>query len=122
FSDQKLDRDEEMIVILRNVAVQFGITFSRFEEKEKAHNSLRAREETLARISHDLQNPLGTILASNEVLTLLSKNSQLAPDFTKFTDLIQKSVFVMQSFIKDLLDFSKMEAGSFKIKSKKICP
>ncbi|MFL5813507.1 MAG: ATP-binding protein [Bdellovibrionia bacterium] len=79
-------------------------------EREKV-KALRAREEMLEIVSHDLKNPLSAILM-NAVL-LFKKLPPEEPSFAlrKQVENIQRSAQRMKSLIEDLLDLAKVEAG-----------
>lgn len=80
-------------------------------EKEKALSAVRTREEVLAIVSHDLKTPLATI---SLVAQMLQDSDDVhinqIQDFSKRT---QRAVAQMQTLIGDLLDFAKIQAGTF---------
>lgn len=83
--------------------------------EEQLRVAVRAREDVLAVVSHDLRNPLGTIQLS--VATLLN---QLASDprSRRFLEIVQRSCLRMQHLIDDLLDMSSIVAGSLSLETK----
>jgi PAS domain S-box-containing protein len=82
-------------------------------ERDKAFDAVRTREEILAIVSHDLKNPLAAVSLSIQLLLKLNKleGSQLQD----FANRIQRSVSQMQTLIGDLLDFAKIQAGTFSV-------
>jgi PAS domain S-box-containing protein len=70
----------------------------------EAQRAIKSREEILAIVSHDLKAPLNTIGLVGQIM----QRSDLA-------DRIQRAVERMRLLISDLLDFSKMESGTFSI-------
>jgi signal transduction histidine kinase len=76
---------------------------------EQAQQAVQAREQILALVSHDLRNPLGTILMS---ATLLSNE---APEERRHLDRIQRAAKIMLRLVEDLLDFASIEAGRLAI-------
>lgn len=86
-------------------------------EKERA---VRAREEILEIVSHDLKNPLGAILMN---ASLLFRRLPADPDIRpvrKQLEVIQRSADRMKRLIEDLLDLAKVEAGRLPIEPKPI--
>lgn len=89
-------------------------------EKEKAQAATRIREEVLAIVSHDLKNPLAAI----GLIAELMKQST-AQEFDKVSDYaarIESSVEQMQNLIGDLLDFAKIQSGTFSIERQREKP
>ena len=72
---------------------------------------MRAREELLAIVSHDLRNPLGVVLAASALLL----KSRLPPDkgerARRQVEAIQRAGNRMNRLIRDLLDFASIQAG-----------
>lgn len=82
-------------------------------EKERALKAIRIREDILAIVSHDLKNPLTSITMASQLLQQSDRlNSEQIQDLAL---RIQRSAHQMQRLIEDLLDFAKIEAGTFSI-------
>jgi signal transduction histidine kinase len=75
---------------------------------EQAQQAVQAREQILAIVSHDLKNPLATILMTTSML------SSEAPEDQRLAR-IQRAAQSMLRLIEDLLDFASIEAGSLGI-------
>lgn len=75
-----------------------------------AQDALRARQEILAVVSHDLRNPLGAIAMASAVL-LNKQNAQDDPSSRKQLEIIQRAAGRMEHLVRDLLDFSSIRAG-----------
>lgn len=94
-------------------------TFMDITEQKRAEGALRLavqmREEFLAIVSHDLRNPLNSILLASEIL-------QDAPtlDATSYgkVKLIQGAATRMGRMLSDLLDLSSMDAGHLSMERK----
>jgi len=76
-----------------------------------SHRMIGAREEVLATVSHDLRNPLGTILSSAEVLSQLARSDASGDALRKQASVIHRSARRMERLITDLLDPAQIEAG-----------
>jgi PAS domain S-box-containing protein len=75
--------------------------------------AVRAREEVLAVVSHDLRNPLGTIdLASS----LLAETHGADPTATKQIAVIRRATDRMAHLLDDLLDMASINAGGLSLK------
>jgi len=82
----------------------------------EARSAIRARDDTIAVVSHDLRDPLQSIAAA--VATL-----QLEPDDAGKAEGIQSITFAstqMRLLVQDLLDISQIDAGRFSISKDKV--
>ena len=70
---------------------------------EEARHAVRAREQLLAIVSHDLRTPLGTIVMASDVL---AERGDLP-----VAGRIQRAAKSMARLIEDLLDFAAIESG-----------
>lgn len=74
----------------------------------ESQQALRAREEVLAIVSHDLRNPLG---ATTLAASLLQLSENLNDEDREQLDLIDLSARRMRRLIEDLLDVTRLEGG-----------
>jgi PAS domain S-box-containing protein len=81
---------------------------------EEAQRAIQSREDTIAIVSHDLKNPLSTICLGTQ---LLQQNfSSFLPDHCKsILTNVYRSATQANRLIHDLLDFTKIESGNFKV-------
>lgn len=75
--------------------------------KENAESANRAKDEFLAKISHEMRTPLTPIIGYSRLL--LKEN--VDPDFKEKLDIIHTSGVKLLNFTNELLDFSKIELG-----------
>ena len=76
---------------------------------EQAQRAVRARDEMLSVVAHDLRNPLGVIGMSAELIS--DGPDPLPPSIRPSIDRIRRSTEQMNKLIQDLLDAGKIEAG-----------
>jgi two-component system, chemotaxis family, sensor kinase Cph1 len=81
--------------------------------------AVRARDDLVAVVSHDLRNPLGVIQMQAAILqqTVGSGNEDFSRRIQTSVDHIQRAVGRMNTLIRDLLDLAKLEAGRFTLQS-----
>jgi signal transduction histidine kinase len=78
---------------------------------EEARRAIRARDEVLEVVSHDLKNPLEAVLLSAGLLL----RSSDAPGVRRHAQVVMRSAARMDRLIRDLLDLSRMDAGRFRV-------
>jgi signal transduction histidine kinase len=76
---------------------------------------VRARDEMLAVVSHDLENPLSVILleAAHLLAQLPESGDPRAGTLRESVELIRRSTARMKALIEDLLELERLGAGSF---------
>jgi len=79
------------------------------EAKEKAEESNRLKSAFLANMSHEIRTPLNAIVGFSKILasTELSKEEK-----KQFADIIESNNNMLLQLINDILDLSKIEAGT----------
>lgn len=88
-----------------------------------AEEATRAREEILSVVSHDLRNPLGTILMGVSTLhTLVEDTDPKAALIRAVADRIQRQSDRMARLIEDLVDFAGIQAGKLSIERRPTAP
>lgn len=81
------------------------------EARDRAESSLRAREQLMDGLSHDMRTPLHAILGRIE--TTLRRN--LSPDVQANLKSIRHSSEMLLALIEDLLTLSEIETDSFRL-------
>jgi PAS domain S-box-containing protein len=79
----------------------------------QAREAVRAREEILGVVTHDLRNPLHTIQLATSMLH--DANQERRANNVKWLEIINRSADGMEHMIEDLLDISSIDAGRFAI-------
>jgi signal transduction histidine kinase len=75
---------------------------------QESQQAVRAREEVLAIVSHDLRNPLNAIMLATQ---LLQMSESFPPEEREQIDAIDVSARRMRALIEDLLDVTRLEGG-----------
>jgi len=114
-----------IILVLGNIIFIKYIWSGMYEEIRKKNDLnedlqklLTSQEEYIANISHELKTPLNVISAAAQLLGmycdsgLLDKNKKLT---TKYIDSINKNSYRLAKLINNIVDLSKIEAGSFQL-------
>lgn len=83
------------------------------EERKLKEKSEKARRRLILDISHDLKNPLASIMGYSDYLI---KNEELSKDdLYKYLKIIESNSIRANSLIQDLFEFSKLESVDFKL-------
>lgn len=78
---------------------------------EAAQRASKARMEFLANVSHELRTPMNAIIG----MTQLALGSELDKEVRDYLETSQDSAQSLLALLDDILDFSKLDAGKFKI-------
>jgi two-component system, chemotaxis family, sensor kinase Cph1 len=103
--------DLEAAENLRRDAVEIDLE----RQVVREQRAVRARDDLVAVVSHDLRNPLGVIQMQAAILlqTVGSGSEEFSRRIQTSVDHIQRAVRRMNTMIRDLLDLAKLEAGRF---------
>jgi chemotaxis family two-component system sensor kinase Cph1 len=98
---------------LRRRAVEIDLE----RQVELGEQAVRARDDLVAVVSHDLKTPLSVIQMQTSVLLrgVGSEEGESSRRLRAASERIQRAVDRMNTLIHDLLDLSKIEAGRFAV-------
>lgn len=114
-SPHRLYRDNDLR-LAEELASRAALSFENSHLYNQAKNAITTREDILAVVSHDLKNPLTSIKLIGQTLHLLENPDKATCD--KLAAKIENSANQMQVLIGDLLDFAKIESGTFSVTQK----
>jgi osomolarity two-component system sensor histidine kinase TcsA len=107
-----------------DIHVGFGkVTRNLTERKEAELRLIAAYEEStklkndfLANISHEIRTPMHGVLSACSLLL----DSRLTEEQRETANMIEESGHVLLRILNDILDYSKIAAGSFSVKNDKV--
>jgi PAS domain S-box-containing protein len=95
---------------------------ARQRAEDTLHQAIRARDDMMGIVSHDLRNPAsavkmlaGSILAESEARTL-------PEDVTERVEVMRQAAMQIDSLIQDLLDVTRIEAGRLTVSPRNVSP
>jgi signal transduction histidine kinase len=114
-SETRTSRADEMPLIL-DLARRAALAVDNALLYEEAQRATRARDDVLAIVSHDLRNPINTIQMSTSFL-LDVLNDPAAKDVPVIAQLqvMQRATRRANALIQDLLDVSRIDAGTLAV-------
>jgi signal transduction histidine kinase len=98
----------EDIPLFSELARRASVSIDNAALYRESQQAVRAREEVLAIVSHDLRNPLSAIMLG---ASLLQTSKTLSPDDREQIETIAVSAKRMSHLIADLLDVTRVEGG-----------
>lgn len=103
--------DREAAEDLRRLAVEIDLV----RQVEREQRAVRARDDLVAVVSHDLRNPLHVIQMQSVLLRNVAgaEADERAARLRASLDRVQRAVGHMDALIHDLLDLARIEAGRF---------
>lgn len=79
------------------------------EAMEKAEQANRLKSAFLANMSHEIRTPLNAIVGFSNMLPEVEDRNEMR----EYADIIESNTGVLLQLINDILDLSKIEAGTF---------
>jgi len=106
-------------VILQDITYQRRVERQLLQALEEAQQANHARDEFLAKVSHELRSPLQIAVSAAEVLRRMG---ELPPQARRFVDRIGQAVASQARMINDLLDLSRILSGKMHIALETVDP
>ena len=100
--------EEDDVALFGELARHASLAIDNARLYEESQQAVRAREEVLAIVSHDLRNPLNAVTLG---ASLLQTSATLAEEDREQIETISLSAKRMSRLIADLLDVTRLEGG-----------
>lgn len=114
-TDAKLSDERERFELESDIQSKL-LSAERFSHN-LTKTALITRDQFLAVVSHDLKNPLGSILMSAAVMRdELSREQDQGNDLLKYLEMIERNASSMDRMINDLLDVERMANSKLVLK------
>jgi PAS domain S-box-containing protein len=114
------DNDQHVLWLLRDIRPVLAHEEALKAAAAAADEANRLKSHFLATMSHELRTPMNAILGFSEVI----RDRHLGDDLARYEDCassIHQSGQHLLSLINDILDLSKIEAGSYAVSRSRFC-
>ena len=81
------------------------------QAKKNAEQANLTKNRFLAKMSHEIRNPMNVIMGSNEILS----STNLSHTQKEWTEMVKVSAKALLNMINDVIDYSRIEAGKLKL-------
>ena len=105
---------DSALATARDLAVHAATAIENARLYESARRAIRARQDVLTFVSHDLRNPLTGIHLTTEMLLRGARGNERRKGWSQL-ERVRRSARQMQRMIDDLLDMASVEAGRLKV-------
>lgn len=106
-SSRRLDRQD--VRLAERVASRVALAVDNARLYEALERAIRARDEVLGIVAHDLRNPLNSIVLNAQALRRRGREPERRDQ--KQSDSIHRAAMRMNRLIQDLLDVTRLEGG-----------
>jgi len=93
------------------LARRAGLTIENARLFAQAQNAMRARDEMLAVVAHDLRNPLSTVKMGSTML----REEATSDVQRRHAEMVGRAADRMQRLVDDLMDVTRIESGKLKV-------
>jgi PAS domain S-box-containing protein len=111
---------QDDLELAEELARRAGLALDNARLYAEAQRAIRARDDVLAVVSHDLGNPLSAIRLGTTLLLRRIPAEERESGGWKHLENIRASVTQMERLIRDLLEIKRIEAGYFTIERERV--
>ena len=103
------------LALAQDLAILSGMAVDNARLYGAAQDAVRARDDLLAVVSHDLGNPLSALRIGTSLLLRTMPESEQGPGGRQQLEFIRQSVLQMENLINDLLDVKRLESDGMSL-------
>jgi PAS domain S-box-containing protein len=117
-SIQRMEIDGKNIyaAVLRDVS-------ARYRAEEALRQAIRARDDMMGIVSHDLRNPASAVkMLARSILAEARERNDIPADVVERVEVTLQAAAQIDSLIQDLLDVTRLEAGRLSVAPRNVAP
>lgn len=99
------------------ITKRIGLLKDITKNKKDANELENIRLEFFANLSHELRTPINLIMSALQIINL-KLDDDIEPNFKKYLNIIHKNGFKLLRLVNNLIDITKLDAGSLEYKIK----
>lgn len=103
--------DADDISLAEDMSRRAALAIDNARLHEQVMLGLRARDDMIGIVSHDLRNPVNAVKMLTGAILDAERESLLPEDVVEYSTVIRQAAEQMDSLIRDLLDVTRVEAG-----------
>jgi PAS domain S-box-containing protein len=101
--------------VLRDVSARYRV-------EEALHQAIRARDDMMGIVSHDLRNPASAVKMLAGSILSEAETRALPRDIAERVEVMQQAAVQIDGLIQDLLDVTRLEAGRLTVSPHEVEP
>lgn len=95
----------------------------RVRAEEALHQAIRARDDMMGIVSHDLRNPASAVkMLARSILAESHERDDIPVDVSERVEIILQAAAQIDALIQDLLDVTRLEAGRLTVSPREVAP
>ena len=96
---------------------------ARYRAEEALHQAIRARDDMMGIVSHDLRNPASAVkMLARSILAEARERTDIPGDVAERVEIMQEAAAQIDALIQDLLDVTRLEAGRLTVSPRDVPP
>jgi PAS domain S-box-containing protein len=96
---------------------------ARYRAEEALHQAIRARDDMMGIVSHDLRNPASAVkMLARSILAESRERDDIPPDVAERVEIMLEAAAQIDALIQDLLDVTRLEAGRLTVSPRDVDP
>jgi PAS domain S-box-containing protein len=96
---------------------------ARYRAEEALHQAIRARDDMMGIVSHDLRNPASAVkMLARSILAEYRQRDDIPSDVAERVEIMQQAAAQIDALIQDLLDMTRLEAGRLTVLPRDVDP
>jgi PAS domain S-box-containing protein len=113
---------QRMVVGGKNIyAAVLRDVSARYRAEEALHQAIRARDDMMGIVSHDLRNPASAVkMLARSILAETHMRDDIPPDVAERVEIMQQAAAQIDALIQDLLDVTRLEAGRLTVSARDV--
>jgi PAS domain S-box-containing protein len=109
--------DQDDVILAEDMSRRAALAIDNARLHEQVTLGLRARDDMIGIVSHDLRNPVNAVKMLTGAILGTERSTPLPLDVIEYSTIIRQASEQMDSLIRDLLDVTRIEAGRLNVET-----